>query len=315
MNPMDPYNQQTPSGPPQPQMPPSPQYQPAPNQMPMSPQPGVVPTSQPSPYATQPMQPQPQVVQPMYGPPQPATVPQPLMPPYGQTPQSPYVTNYSASSDDGSNTKKIILIVVAMLVVLGIAIAAVLLLTKKGGSSNPVSNAVSSVTGGTKDIVSRPDGTLDLSTLIDEQTSIKEQTLKAKPNQQINQVDGLSYMVTGVHRNFTSNSTYVKAGPGKELVKIDLVVGNRQKSGDQYISSSNFQARNSAGGLQDSEYVTTEDESDALDSQNVAPGKQIKGSIIFEVDPNEEVTLVSINKYKNYTDNKEVTVQSEVALK
>ncbi len=198
--------------------------------------------------------------------------------------------------------------------ILIIAAAVAVLLTSKGGTSNPVPNLTNTIKGNS-DIVDRKGGTLDLSTRVDKQVTIKAQDLKAKLNQQANLSDGTSYMVTNVERNWTSTSRYLQASTGKELMKIAVVVGNKNKEGNTYVTSSLFKIKNSAGGLQDSEFVSDQDLPDALKGQDVAPGKQVKGAIIFTVDNGEKISvLVTNDKYKNYTTNQEIIVNSEVAL-
>ncbi len=303
---MDP-NQPNNTWPPQPQQPSGPP--PQPDGGPPPPQ-SFAPPSLPAqpPTVIQPQAPQPSYQgQPV--PPQPT----PFAPPSG--PASSYQTWQQPASLSGapSSGKKVALIIgiaVAVLLVLG-GIGAFFLLKNH---SNPISSVKNNLTG-SKDVQDRTDGTLDLSKLIDKQTSIKAQDIQAKLNQQINLSDGLSYMVTKVDRNWQSASTYLKPDSGKEIVKITLVVGNRAKEGGRYVSSIDFKLENSAGGLLTSEYVTAEDEADTLISGDVSPGKQVKGAIFFTVDSGEKLGgLLTEDKYTNYDTNKEVTLKSKVAL-
>ncbi len=204
-----------------------------------------------------------------------------------------------------------LVIVGAVIVAVALAVGAYFLFFSK---DNPISSVVGNLTGNSE-VVDRSDGKLDLSNLIDPQDIIKEQDIKAKVNQQVNLSDGLSYMVTGVERNFVSTSRFLKAGTGKELVKVNFVIGNRDKTGETYISSGDFNIKNSAGGMQDAKYTTTDDFADSLEPQELASGKQIKGSLIYEVDKGEQISVVTEQKYEKLGgDKKEVTLKSQVTL-
>jgi hypothetical protein len=234
----------------------------------------------------------------------------PSAPAFGPgTPQPPAASAPFSSSKES----KLPFIIVGIAVLLLVVVGAFLALGKKG--NNPISKAVNSVTGGSGEVVSRSDGTLDLSHLIDKQETIKNQDLKAKLNQQVNLSDGTSYMVTKVERNFTPHSDFLKADTGKEFIKINVVVGNRTKDDSLYVTSSMFQVQNSAGGLQDPVFVLQDDVSDALKSGDVASGKQISGSLIFQVDKDEKISaLVTEDKYQSFTSDQKVTIKSTVAL-
>lgn len=217
--------------------------------------------------------------------------------------------------------------------VVGIVVGAIVLISLLGGAayvvlnkqnkssasktsgSNSTSQTDGSASNSSGDVVDQKSGTLDLSNLIDGQQSIKEQDLQAKQNQQVNLSDGTSYMVTSVDRNYTPASRYLRASNGKELIKVNLVVGNRKQTGNRYFSSSYFKLKNSAGGLQTAKYVSQSDVPDALGSQDVAPGKQAKGSIVYEVDKDEKVGAITTqDTYKFFTSKKVVTVKSTVSL-
>ncbi len=257
----------------------------------------------------QPQQPQqPETPQPLV---QPAMPAQPITPDPMAAPQPPMM---SANSGGGKSKKGlvIVLILLAVLVLAGIGAGAYFLLS---GSNSPASSITNAVKGGS-DVQDRSDGTLDVSNLIeDKQTSLKNQDIKAKLNQQVNLSDGTSFMITKVERNYVSDSKYVKADAGKELVKVSVVVGNRLKSGTVYATSGMFKGTNAAGGSISPEFLSKEDVTDAIVGTSIDPGKQLAGVIIYEVDSGEVLqSIVVTNKYKNYTTEETIEVKGTVSL-
>lgn len=271
-----------------------------------------------------PEQPQNQPIPSPVEPPTPPAAPQlPATPPTDTplaptTPQAPVtppsVAPLSANSTKKSKAPLIIIIVVVAVLLLGGATTAIFLLTRKKGG-NPITNAVNSVKG-TSDVEDRSDGTLNLSgTLIDEQDTIKTQDLKAKLNQQVNLSNGDSYMITAIERNFVSSSRYLKASSGKELVKVSLVVGSRNKDGNYYAST--FGKLRAANGAEfRAKLVSKSEEPEAMQSGEIAGGQQQKGFVIFEVTKDEKpLVFATEDKYKRIGGNgEEVTLKSQVTL-
>lgn len=285
---------------------------------PPTPPPSLQPTPQPAPQPSDPFsyQQQQPATNPFAAAPQPAVQPpvQPYAPTGLPTAEQPPVTHQPQpvgspfpAAPAHSNNNMTMMLIAAGIVVLALVGGGIWWFTSSGG------NPLSSITGG-GDVVSRSDGTLDLSTLVDTQKDIKAQDIKAKLNQQVNLADGLSYMVTKVERNWQTDSVYLQPKAGKELIRISLVVGNKAKEGNSYISSSLFRLKNSAGGLQTAEFPTKEEDPELLEGDDVAPGKQVKGTVIFEVDKDEKVLFATTQDYQNYSTNEKVTIASEVTL-
>ncbi len=333
MDPQQPYTPaptpQTPAGPPQPTT------QPA--QQAYAPVTGTTPQPQ-APSGPQPVTWQPEAVQPVnpagpwapnqQAPAQPPTAGYPAAngatPNYGAPAANTAFYAGAPTAQAHKNNKTIKIVIIAGVAFVVLTFAAIFILAfianvqkrknaAEGTSSTSNSaSATDSTAAATADVVDRKDGTLDLGTLINPQTTIKDQAVKAKLNQQLNMSDGLSYMITSVDRNFVANSKYLKATDGKELIKVNVVFGNRAKSSDRYMSGNDFALKNSSGGLQQYEYATADEVPDVLKGTNVEPGKQAKGSIIFKVDKNEKISIVTEEKYTNYTTKKDVSVTSEV---
>ncbi len=239
---------------------------------------------------------------------------QPAAQPYANQAQAYYgSTEQITGSQIASkkNLKKPLLL--AGIVVGVLLVGGGIFLALKGGG-NPISSIANSVSGN-KDVVDRPDGTLDLSKLIDMQTTAKEQTITAKLMQQVNLSDGMTYLVKNVERNYVSPSKYVAAGTGKELIKVNVVVGNRKNSGSIYFSTTTFQAVNSAGGRISAEFVTRDSVPGAFVGTELDPGKQYSAFLLYEVDKDEKVSaLTTEEKYENYSTKEKITLKSEVSL-
>jgi hypothetical protein len=307
MDPNQPNAPIMPTPPEQPQQP-FPQPQPVQSAQPTAAptlDPGVAPAPAPAPMSTPPVVGQPIAPQ-QFGPMQPA---QPMTP----QPMAPQSFNSSQSSNSSSKLKIIIPVALVFIVILGVS---VFLLTKKdsGSSSNPVTNVANKIKGNSE-VVSRSDGTLDLSTLIDKQASIKNQDVKAAMNQQVNLANGMSYMVTKVERNFVPASKYAAASAGKEMVKVTIVAGYRAKSGSLYISQSDFTLKTIIGAEVRGEFSIDSDLADRLKSTTLDPGKQVTGAILYEVPKDEKITaIITEENYKNLSSSEKVAIKSSVTL-
>lgn len=305
---MDPNQPSAPIMPTPPEQPQQPFQQPQPIQptqpvQPMAPSldPGMTPPA-PAPMGTPPVVGQPVAPQ-QFGPAQPMA-PQPM---------APQSFNSTASSNSSSKLKIIIPAALVAIVILGVA---GFLLTKKdsSSSSNPVTNVVNKVKGNSE-VVSRSDGTLDLSTLIDKQESIKNQDVKAAMNQQVNLANGMSYMVTKVERNFVPASKYAAASAGKEMVKVTIVAGYRAKSGTLYLSQSDFTLKTAIGAEVRGEFSIDSDLPDRLKSTTLDPGKQVSGAIMYEVPKDEKIAaIITEDNYKNLSSSEKVAIKSTVTL-
>jgi hypothetical protein len=206
--------------------------------------------------------------------------------------------------------KKLLMIAVAAVLVVALGVGFFII---RNGGDPAIKKAAAQ---DAKDVTDRSDGKLDLRLLVDKQQNIRAQDLKAKPKQQVNLSDGISYMVTDVQRNFTpQKGSMLKVKDGKELIKVSVVVGNKSQEANIYFVSGYFKLRNHSTGLQSSLSVVPADASDIFKTQNIASGQQATGSIIFEVNKGEEVIgLVTEDAYKDYKTNEDILVRSEVAF-
>ena len=238
-------------------------------------------------------------------------------------PAQPYVSNQSSypQYNMAQNNKRRPYKILISIAVLTVVIIGVGVVVATRGANSPISSIKSTI-GGTNTVEDRDGDSLDLSPLIDDASrKIKDQTIKAKVHQQLNLSPGLSYMITKVERLDTlpGLSQYDQLAPGKEFVKATVVVGNHTKSDVFYASNLNLHIRNSAGGVQDSTYVSREVLPGQLNSMSteISGGKQLTGVVVFAVDKSENITFVSDLDYKVYgsSENEDKTyhIQSEVS--
>lgn len=212
----------------------------------------------------------------------------------------------------------VLLVVVVVLALLGLA-AAMLMGSdskKDATSSGQQAGANNDGAAGTEEtaVTDRTDGKLDLSTRIDKPANPAAQDVSAKLNQQVNLGDGFSYMVTSVQRNWPSADPSTQPASGNEFVRLNVVIGNRYKTGNFSFSSSNtFKVQDASGNLTASTFVDTPEES--LTGQALAPGQQVSGFMIFEVPKDSAVPyLVTSKQYTHTTSGEKITVASKVAL-
>lgn len=300
MNPNDPINQQVPGQTVTPQ-----------GAAPTPPIPQPVTSPDPTAPATPPVpQPQPAPI-----PPQPIVAGQ-----FGGAPQQPVVPIAAPLPSNGGGNK-IKYIIAGVIVLVIVVLAGVLLL--KGGSSG--SGGIAGKLKGNSDVVSRSDGKLDLTGLIDKDASIKNQDIKGDLNQQLNMVDGVSFMVTKIEPNYQSPDQYSKPDDGKQFIAVHVVVGNKMKTGTVYFSpDSLFKLKNVAGGLVDSEYGASS-ANGMTDGSELQPGEQKEGIVVFSINPNDTpIYLVYSEQYdkidssssdsSNSSDKADATVTGSIKL-
>lgn len=100
------------------------------------------------------------------------------------------------------------------------------------------------------EVVDRPDGTLDVSKEVDNLYLAKDQDTDVKVGQQVNFYNGASFIVTGMKSNWepASKDLIYQPKAGFKFVKIDLVVGNRDKDAtsinfEYYVTQANQEIR------------------------------------------------------------------------
>lgn len=200
----------------------------------------------------------------------------------------------------------------------GLLLLAVLIASATNGSSKPTTSSnkavSSSVTGNLlPDIISRPDGTLDVNNLINTSKAVKPQSIQAKVNEQVNLSSGFSFLGRSV-------GTYQSSNPqpqaGRKFILIQVAVGNRSRNDNLSVSYLDFKLRDAENQLLDPHPLTQQLTGNSLaQPTEIKPGRQIDGRLVFEVDALQQSwLLVHSETYQKTTDNTTFTVEGRVSL-
>lgn len=167
----------------------------------------------------------------------------------------------------------------------------------------------------------RTDGKLNLSKLFDAEYAPHDQDIKAGLNEQINIANGFSFMVTGIEGGWQKSGEYeAQAAPGKEFIKVAVVIGNRAEKGTMSFYTSKLELSNSKGGKQTEVYTDSDDiPNNGLESSssiNLNPGDQRSGWVVYEIDKGETVSLIYEQKVFacRANDNKDCLMKGSVKL-
>lgn len=161
-------------------------------------------------------------------------------------------------------------------------------------------------------VVNRSTGTLDLAGLVSRQNSIADQDVTAGLNQQVNLNDAISFMVTGVERDWQTE--VVKPGEGRELVKLQVTVGNRHAGGGLYVPISSFSLMDSQGSRLRPTTILTDEVPDALTSGEIGTGQSVSGTLIYEVTKGDDLRGLGYDAFYQTPGGDEVTIKALIKL-
>jgi hypothetical protein len=140
-----------------------------------------------------------------------------------------------------------------------------------------------------------------------------DETLTGEIGKQIEANDGLVMKVVSVDRNFQTTDPNYKIETGKELIKVNLALGNVAKDKAKDLTPSSFRLTNSAGTQLTAEVISSYE--GKFETLKIEPGKQTTGSIVYKVEKDEKpLSLVREQRYRIATDNKEVTTKITITL-
>lgn len=141
----------------------------------------------------------------------------------------------------------------------------------------------------------------------------KNETLEGGIQEQINASDGFVLLVNNIERGYKVDDPNYQLDEGKELVKVNFVMGNREEKNNFDINSfNNF--RLEADGAK----LTPENIAEfpgRFDTAKLTPQNQVSGSIIFAVPTDaEELLFVREQPYRITNQNTELTTRIEINL-
>jgi hypothetical protein len=182
---------------------------------------------------------------------------------------------------------------------------------KKQGETEIQEDKISQVQRGEEEESEAASGDLILGEL--REPVYADETLTGEIGKQIEANDGLVMKVVSVDRNFQTTDANYKVETGKELVKVNLALGNVAKDKAKDITPNSFRLVNTAGTQLTGEVIASFD--GKFDTLKIDPGKQTTGSIIYKVEKDEKpLSLVREQRYRIATDNKEVTTKVTITL-
>lgn len=148
-----------------------------------------------------------------------------------------------------------------------------------------------------------------------EPLSPKEEDLTGVIGEQINASDGFILYVTNIERNFQVDDPSYELDEGKELVKVNFVLGNVTEDRPKDIQSASLyllEGENATKIIPESRLSDYEGNFDTL---KIEPGSQATGSIVFAVSKNAEpLVFVREQEYRITNQNKELTTKISIAL-
>lgn len=152
---------------------------------------------------------------------------------------------------------------------------------------------------------------LDLGKLIE--PKYVDETIDSEVGKQEQASDGFVLKVVNIERNFKADDPNYKLDTSKELIKINFLMGNVDKSKAKDISSFNFRLENSAKALLTPENIAAYD--GKFDTVKLDPGGQAKGSIVYAVNKDEKpLNFTREQRYRISGENREVTTKIVVVV-
>lgn len=140
-----------------------------------------------------------------------------------------------------------------------------------------------------------------------------DETIDGEVGKQVQASDGFVIKVSNIERNFKSEDPNYKLDTSKELIKVNFLIGNVDKSKSKDISSFNFRLENSAGAQLTPENVASYE--GKFDTIKLDPGGQAKGSIVYAVNKDEKpLKFIREQRYRISGENREVTTRIVVVV-
>lgn len=143
---------------------------------------------------------------------------------------------------------------------------------------------------------------------------VKDESITAKVGEQANASDGFAIEVTNIERNFTTDETGYKLDDGKELVKVNFVMGNFASDRAKDVKSADLYLIEGKDTKVIPESRLTKYDG-AFETVTIQPGEQVSGSIVYAVTKDvTPLTFVREQIYQISNQNKKVTSKTSITL-
>lgn len=140
-----------------------------------------------------------------------------------------------------------------------------------------------------------------------------DETIDGEVGKQAQASDGFVLKVVNIERNFKTEDANYKLDTSKELIKINFLMGNVDKSKAKDISSFSFRLENSAKALLTPENIASYE--GKFDTVKLDPGGQAKGSIVYAVNKDEKpLNFIREQRYRISGENREVTTKIVIVV-
>lgn len=140
-----------------------------------------------------------------------------------------------------------------------------------------------------------------------------DETIDGEVGKQAQASDGFVLKVVNIERNFKTEDPNYKLDTSKELIKVNFLMGNVDKSKAKDISSFNFRLENSSKALLTPENIASYE--GKFDTVKLDPGGQASGSIVYAVNKDEKpLSFIREQRYRISGENREVTTKIVVVV-
>jgi hypothetical protein len=153
---------------------------------------------------------------------------------------------------------------------------------------------------------------LDLANTV-KRSDVVEENKTGKVGEQVNSSDGLAVYVTNIERGFTPDDPSYKVEDGKELVKVNFIMGNFEDKAKDIKSADLYLLEGDKTKVLPESRLT--DYQGAFSTTTINPGEQANGSIVYLVTKDaKSLTFVREQIYRLIKGSTENRVTSKISI-
>lgn len=210
---------------------------------------------------------------------------------------------------------KKLLAIVGGVVLLLIILIAIVAASGSGSSSNVLKRGTTGALAALPEVVSRPDGSLDLTRRVDTGKVLRAQKVETSGlNKQVNLTSGVS-MLVGAVGNYNATSGNVAAA-GKKYIIILVTIGNSSLKDNISLSYLDFKLLDKSNKLISPSAMTQQILNNSIAyPTEIKPGNQLEGRLIYEVDGSEQDWVLSHKEsYHKSSDDSTFYIESKIGI-